>query len=89
MAHVLAIRSEQSLFTVGVFSNLPLLGAVLLTVALQLAVVYIAPLNGIFNTQPMDAMELAICFGGAGSIFVLVEIEKLLVRRGLLYRRTV
>jgi Ca2+-transporting ATPase len=89
MANIMAIRSEQSLFTVGVFSNMPLLGAVLLTVVLQLAVVYIPPLNEVFNTQPMNPLELGICFGGSALVFFLVEIEKLLVRRGLLYRRSV
>ena len=89
MANIMAIRSEQSLFAVGIFSNMPLLGAVLLTVVLQLAVVYVPPLNDVFNTQPMDPLELAICFGGSALVFFLVEIEKLLVRRGLLYRRSV
>jgi Ca2+-transporting ATPase len=89
MANIMAIRSEQSLFTVGFLSNLPLLGAVLLTVVLQLAVVYIPPLNDVFSTQPMSPLELGICFGGSALVFFLVEIEKLLVRRGLLYKRPV
>src|SRR5690606_9022230 len=42
MAHVLAIRSEsESLWRLGLFSNLPLLGAVLLTLCLQLATIYV------------------------------------------------
>ena len=42
MGHALAIRSgKDSLFTVGLFSNKPLLGAVLLTFVLQLAVIYV------------------------------------------------
>ncbi|MBP1746961.1 MAG: calcium-transporting ATPase, partial [Deltaproteobacteria bacterium] len=42
LGHVLAIRSErQSLFTMGLFSNKPLLGAVALTFLLQMAVIYI------------------------------------------------
>ena len=42
MGNVLAIRSErESLFRQGLFSNLPLLGAVLLTFALQLATIYV------------------------------------------------
>ena len=87
MAHILAIRSEQSLFTAGVASNLPLLGAVFITCALQLAAVYVPILNPVFSTEPLNAVELVICFAGAGAIFVAVEIEKLLIRRGLLYRR--
>jgi Ca2+-transporting ATPase len=87
MANIMAIRSErESLFTLGLRSNMPLLGAVLLTCVLQLAVVYIPPLNEVFNTQALSPAELAVCFAAAGSIFVAVEIEKLLVRRGLIYQ---
>jgi Ca2+-transporting ATPase len=84
--HSLAVRSETaSLFTIGLFSNLPMLGAVLLTVLLQLAVIYLPVLNGIFHTQPLPAADLAICFALASLVLVVVEIEKWLVRRGLIY----
>ncbi len=83
---VLAIRSERaSLFQVGILSNPPLLGAVLLTVALQLAVIYLPFLNVIFKTQPLSLIELLVCFGLASLVFVAVEVEKFLVRAGLLY----
>jgi hypothetical protein len=42
MAHVLAIRSEtEPLWRLGLLSNRPLLGAVLLTFALQMATIYV------------------------------------------------
>jgi Ca2+-transporting ATPase len=86
MGHVLAIRSErESLFTQGVRSNLPLLGAVLLTFVLQMAVLYAPFLNPIFKTQPLSAGELAFCLALSSVVFVAVEIEKALVRRGWLY----
>ncbi len=88
MANIMAIRSDrQSLFTLGLFSNLPLLGAVLLTCVLQLGVVYIPALNPIFRTQPLSPVELGICLATPALIFGAVEIEKLLARRGVLYRR--
>jgi Ca2+-transporting ATPase len=88
MAHVLAIRSERdSLFSQGLFSNLPLLGAVLLTFALQLATIYVPWLNPIFKTEPLTATELGFCLAMSSLVFVAVEIEKLLIRGGLLYRR--
>jgi Ca2+-transporting ATPase len=87
MAHVLAIRSEtESLFTRGITTNLPLLGAVLVTTALQLAIVYVPALNSIFHTQPLEAGELGVCVVLASTVFFAVEIEKALVRRGWLYR---
>ncbi|MDD5333024.1 MAG: cation-translocating P-type ATPase [Rhodoferax sp.] len=82
MAHVLAIRSEtQSLFRIGLASNRPLLGAVLLTVALQLATIYVPPLNPIFKTQPLSLLELLLCLGASAVVLVAVEIEKLWLRR--------
>ncbi len=86
LAHVMAIRSErESLFRQGVTTNPPLLGAVVFTVGLQLAAIYVPFLNGVLNTAPLTAGELAFCFALAGATFVAVEVEKWLVRRGRLY----
>lgn len=77
MAHVLAIRSEsQPLWRLGLWSNRPLLGAVLLTFALQMATIYVPFLNPIFKTQPLSFAELALCLGAAGVVWVAVELEK-------------
>ena len=87
MGHVLAIRSEkESLFSVGIFSNRWLLGAVALTFALQMATVYVPLLQPIFKTEALSAGELALCIALSSVVFVAVEVEKWLVRRGLLYR---
>lgn len=86
LGHVLAIRSErESLFTQGVLSNRMLIGAVLLTLALQLAVLYVPWLNPIFRTEPLSVGELAACLALSSVVFFGVEIEKALVRRGWLY----
>jgi Ca2+-transporting ATPase len=77
MAHVLAIRSEtDSLLRIGLLSNRPLLGAVALTLLLQLATIYAPLLQPIFHTQPLTAMELVLCFGCAALLFGAVECEK-------------
>ncbi|MGE4377865.1 MAG: cation-translocating P-type ATPase [Burkholderiaceae bacterium] len=82
MAHILAIRSEtQALWRLGLRSNRPLLGAVLLTLALQLATIYVPVLNPIFKTQPLSADELALCFGAALLVYAVVEAEKAWRRR--------
>ncbi len=89
MTHVLAIRSEtESLFTRGVATNLPLLCAVLLTFVLQLATIYVPALNPIFHTEPLTAVELGICLLLSGVVFIAVEAEKWLARRGWLYAVT-
>jgi Ca2+-transporting ATPase len=85
--HVMVIRSErESLFTIGLTSNGPLLGAVLLGAALQLAVVYVPAMNDIMKTQPLEAVELAICVLLPSMVLLAVEVEKWLVRKNLLYR---
>ncbi len=86
LGHVLAIRSErESLFTLGVLSNRMLIGALLLTFALQMAVLYVPWLNPVFKTAPLSLGELAACLVLSSVVFVGVEIEKVLVRRGWLY----
>jgi Ca2+-transporting ATPase len=82
MAHVLAIRSStESLVRTGVFTNPLLAGAVAVTVALQMALIYIPALQQIFSTTPLSAIDLLWCGAVAGTIFVAVEAEKWLLRR--------
>jgi Ca2+-transporting ATPase len=87
MYHVLAIRSDrESLFTIGIFSNWLLIGAVLLTLLLQLALIYTPALNSIFKTHPLTAVELAISLLLPALVLIAVEMEKMAIRRGWLYR---
>jgi len=84
--HSLAVRSErESLFTIGLFSNPYMLGAVVLTLALQLCVIYIPALNDIFHTQPLPLPDLLICLGLSSLTLVAVEIEKWMIRRNWIY----
>ena len=87
MGHVLAIRSEtESLFKIGIFPNPFLLAAVALTFVLQMATIYVSFLQPIFKTEALSAEELVLCIALSAVVFVAVEIEKWLVRRGLLYQ---
>ena len=64
LAHLLAVRSERdSLLSQGLLSNRPLAAAVALTVALQLAVVYLPALNVVFVTEPLTPGELFVAVG--------------------------
>lgn len=82
MAHLLAIRSEtEPLWRLGLCSNRPLLAAVLLSVALQLATLYVPALQAIFHTQALDVAELGLCFAAAGLVWAVVEVEKAWRRR--------
>jgi len=82
MGHVLSIRSErESFFTQGPLSNKPLLGAVLLTLLLQLATIYVPFLRPIFKTEALSLAELGICLAASSVVFLGVEVEKGLARR--------
>lgn len=82
LGNVLAIRSErESLFKQGLLSNKPLLGALVLTFALQMAIIYIPFLNPVFHTAPLTLKELIITLILSSVVFFAVEIEKFVVRR--------
>ena len=73
----MAVRSDRTfLFRQGFLSNKPLLTAVLATLGLQFAVIYIPWLNEIFRTEPLDFPELLFCAGMALIVFHAVELEK-------------
>jgi P-type Ca2+ transporter type 2C len=81
LGNALAIRSQtESVFKQGLLSNRPMTGALALTVALQLATLYVPFLNPIFRTTPLSATELAIALGASTIVFWVVEADKL-VRR--------
>jgi Ca2+-transporting ATPase len=82
IGHVLAIRSDtESLFSMGLLSNKPLLGAVVLTFGLQMATIYVPFLNPIFKTEPLSMNELAFTLAMSTAVFIAVEIEKMVKRR--------
>ncbi len=82
MGHVLAIRSErESLFSIGLFTNKPLLGAVALTFIMQMATIYIPFLNPVFKTSPLPFTDLMFAILLSTVVFMAVEVEKFWFRR--------
>ena len=82
MGNVLAIRSNRdSLFQIGLFSNKPLVGAVLLTFGLQMAVVYVPFMQRIFNTRPLPLVDLLVSFALSLIVFISIEVFKWIRRR--------
>ncbi len=82
MGQAMSVRSDrESLFKLGLRTNKPLLGAVLLTLALQMLVVYWGPLQRVFGTEPLSVLELGIALGAATVVFWVVEVEKFFRRR--------
>jgi P-type Ca2+ transporter type 2C len=77
MANVLAIRSERlSVFRLGFFENKALIAAVALTVGLQLCLIYLPFLKGVFGTMTLSAADLGVCAILSSTVFVAVELEK-------------
>lgn len=77
MGNALAIRSSKdSLFTIGIFSNWLMVVAVSLTFVLQLLLLYVPFLNGIFRTVPLSGMELGASLAVSLVVLVAVEVEK-------------
>jgi Ca2+-transporting ATPase len=85
MGHALALRSHrESLFTIGLGGNRLLIGAVLVTIVLQLLTIYLPFFNDLFNTAPLTLEQLLLCLVLSTIVFWGVELEKLLIRRGVL-----
>lgn len=77
LMHALSIRSDRMyLFQQGLFSNKPLIGSVILTIMLQMFVIYAPFMNTIFKTQPLSLYELGICIFMSLIVFHAVEFEK-------------
>ena len=76
MFNVLNCRSEfSSLFKIGVFSNMRLWGAIIVSLLLQ-ALVINTPLSRFFSTVPLSMMDWLTAILVASSVFIIVEIYK-------------
>ena len=88
LGHVIAIRSERNyLFRQGLFSNTPMVYTIAITVALQIAILYIPAAHATLHTQPLTLQELGACIGLSAIVFHAVELEKYL-RKHLVEKRT-
>ena len=81
LAVAVATRSEENpIWRLNPFTNRAMVLAVVLTIALQLAVIYLPLANTIFDTQPLKPIELALSFGLALLTLIIVEIWKAVAR---------
>ena len=82
LGNAIAVRSRRSsVFSMGLLTNKPMLGAIALTVALQLMIIYTPFFNNLFNTQPLTWFELGITVVVSSIVFWAVEIQKLIIRQ--------
>ncbi len=82
MGNALAIRSNRlSIFQIGIFSNKLMVYAVLSTFVLQILLIYLQPLQKIFNTESITATQFLICLLSSMIVFVIIEMHKWFIRR--------
>lgn len=78
--NALASRSHLQSAFVGLFSNKWLWGAIGLSIALQLLVIYVPFLNTAFGTTPLPPMAWLECIGLAFFVLLASEIRKIFLR---------
>ncbi|NND85486.1 MAG: cation-translocating P-type ATPase [Acidimicrobiia bacterium] len=81
LGHAVAIRSDSlSLAALGLRSNRYLTWTVLITLAIQIAIIYWAPLQALLHTEALSLGELGLVLAASTVVFWTVEAEKF-VRR--------
>jgi Ca2+-transporting ATPase len=81
MFNVLNCRSEtNSLFKIGVFTNMKLWGAILISILLQILVIH-TPLSTFFKTMPLTLMDWVYVILVSSSVLIIVEIYKFAVSK--------
>lgn len=81
MFNALSSRSQERLISeIGFFSNKVFCVAVALSIVGQLAVIYLPPLQYIFQTESLAFQDLLFLAGLASSVFIICEAKKLLER---------
>ena len=82
MFHVMAIRLDrESLFARGPYTNPTLFWAVIATLLLQGALIYVPGLRDVFELKPLEYWHLLVALALASIIFWTVEAEKWALRR--------
>jgi Ca2+-transporting ATPase len=81
LVHAFNVRSHSSLFKVGLFTNRFMLGAVAISVLLQISVDIIPGLSDIFKVVPLNSTQWLTVLGLAIAPLILVEIGKALTKK--------
>ena len=76
LVHSFNIKSEESIFKVGILENKYLVGAFLLGTFLQIAVVVIKPVADLFNLVPLTAIQWLYTLGISILPLIIMEVQK-------------
>ena len=80
LVHSFNIRSDESIFRIGVFKNIYLIGAVLLGIILCFAVVLIPQIAKIFEVTQLNKTQWIITLLISISPIIIMESQKLFNR---------
>jgi Ca2+-transporting ATPase len=80
MFNVFNSRSDEQSAFIDLFNNQWLWLAVGVSLALQVAVIYLPGLQQAFSTVPLSLADWLLCAGVASSVLWLRELSKLIVR---------
>ena len=76
LIHSFNVKSEESIFKVGLFENKYLVGAFLLGTVLQLGIVFVPTLAEIFKLTQLNATQWLITIAISIAPIIIVEIQK-------------
>ena len=76
LVHSFNIKSEESIFKIGIFENKYLIGALVLGVILQVIVVVVSPLAQVFSLVPLTGIQWLYTVLIAVAPIPIVEIQK-------------
>lgn len=82
LVHAFNMRSDESLFKIGIFSNRIMNIAFAVCVALQLAVICVLPLSRVFRVTALNTAQWCVVALLAIMPLAVIELEKYLQRRG-------
>lgn len=71
----------DSIFRIGLFSNVPLLVLTGIVIVTQFAAIYLPVLQTFLETEPLGWTELALCIGLSSLVLVYTEVEKIILNR--------
>lgn len=76
LIHSFNVKSEESIFKVGILENKYLIGAFLLGTVLQLGIVFVPTLAELFKLTELNSIQWLITLGISVAPIVIIEIQK-------------
>ena len=76
LVHAYNMRSECSVFRIGLLSNMRMNLAFVAGVLLQVGVIMLEPLNEVFHTVPMSGTQWAVTAGLSFAPLFVMELQK-------------